>query len=276
MWVGPKRVMTGVPNAAAKWRGPESVVISRADRRTQAFDQPEAERLVGQADHPGWPAEPAISRAALARRARRRPAPRRPPPSRAAGPGSANDADRASSSPGRTPRRYSGRRPARPAGQSQLDPGAIGGRLVVGGRDSSSWSESTGQPAAGPAPGNTRRSASAGTGRSASRGGWRRSVSSEPAASLRVADPPRDPGEPGDQAERNELGSRTATSAASRAAGGRPPASAGPVRAIGGRRGSARRTRGAVEHRGDVRADRPPVSSPRRTRAAGPGRSAWP
>jgi hypothetical protein len=40
MWVGPKSVMTGVWNAAAKWRGPESVVIKSAALRTQAFDSP--------------------------------------------------------------------------------------------------------------------------------------------------------------------------------------------------------------------------------------------
>ena len=40
MWVGPNRVITGVLKAAAKCRGPESVVIKRADRRTQALVKP--------------------------------------------------------------------------------------------------------------------------------------------------------------------------------------------------------------------------------------------
>ena len=38
--VGPKSVTTGRLNAAAKWRGPLSVVTSREQRRTRAFDKP--------------------------------------------------------------------------------------------------------------------------------------------------------------------------------------------------------------------------------------------
>src|SRR5436309_1005549 len=40
MCVGPKRVTTGRPNAAAKWRGPLSVVTSRSQRRTSALVKP--------------------------------------------------------------------------------------------------------------------------------------------------------------------------------------------------------------------------------------------
>ena len=38
--VGPNKVITGVLKAAAKWRGPESVVIKSADRRTHALVSP--------------------------------------------------------------------------------------------------------------------------------------------------------------------------------------------------------------------------------------------
>src|SRR5262249_51036526 len=40
MCVGPNSVTTGRPNAAAKWRGPLSVVTSRLARHTQAFVSP--------------------------------------------------------------------------------------------------------------------------------------------------------------------------------------------------------------------------------------------
>src|SRR4051794_28459112 len=40
MCVGPKSEITGTPNAAAKCRGPESVVIINAERFTDAFVSP--------------------------------------------------------------------------------------------------------------------------------------------------------------------------------------------------------------------------------------------
>src|SRR6266446_6444205 len=40
MCVGPYRVTTGRSNAAAKWRGPLSVVTSRSQRRTHALVRP--------------------------------------------------------------------------------------------------------------------------------------------------------------------------------------------------------------------------------------------
>ena len=51
MCVGPNNVMTGVSKAAAKWRGPESVVIRSADLRTHALVSPIPSGLIGQADH---------------------------------------------------------------------------------------------------------------------------------------------------------------------------------------------------------------------------------
>ena len=50
MCVGPNRVITGVLKAAAKCRGPESVVIKSAARRTQALVRPMPSGLIGQAD----------------------------------------------------------------------------------------------------------------------------------------------------------------------------------------------------------------------------------
>ena len=38
MWVGPNSVTTGRPNAAAKWRGPLSVVTSRSACRTAVVE----------------------------------------------------------------------------------------------------------------------------------------------------------------------------------------------------------------------------------------------
>ena len=88
MWVGPKRVMTGTSNPVAKWRGPESVVTSRADRRMQALVRPRPERFVRQADDamlvPAWAT---IERAASRSPGRRRPGRRRRPRRRVDGPG---------------------------------------------------------------------------------------------------------------------------------------------------------------------------------------------
>ena len=158
MCVGPKRVMTGVPKAAAKWRGPESVVTSRADRRTQAFDRPRLSAASARLTTRGWSASAGdlAGRVSLAGPAEDQDRDARLVASRRAS--AAKDAaGQLFAGPNAPPvfRQTTGLSRAK----SQLGPGPIGGRLVVGcgGQLELDRLDAAAQHLA-QAPGNTRRS----------------------------------------------------------------------------------------------------------------------
>ena len=181
MCVGPNRVMTGVSNAAAKWRGPESVVIKSAARRTQAFESPRlsgcsarltTRGMVGQPRRSPGPV-PLGGTAEHEHRGRRLlDQPARQPRQMMRW---------ASSSPARTLLPYSDK----PTGCSARKPRSAQARSAAdsssrGGLRARAESSRPGSPASSPGPGNTPRSASGESLPSASRGGWRLSVRSSP------------------------------------------------------------------------------------------------